>query len=225
MRIGTWNLAGRWKPEHHEFLIGMDCEVLLLTEVSERVELSGYAAHLTEESMAQRRRWAGVFSRTSLAPLPDPHPASAMAQVGPWTFCSSILPWRGAPSRHPWVGERHAAKTENAVAALLPSLPTTGLIWGGDWNHALEEREYAGTMAGRGFITEALAKLGLTVPTTWLAHCLDGLLTIDHVAVPVEADVRDAWQLSAVGPDGRRLSDHDAYVVEVRSDRFASCLT
>src|SRR4051812_27579468 len=43
MRIGTWNLAGRWTPEHERFLLAADCDVWLLTEVNERVRLDGFA--------------------------------------------------------------------------------------------------------------------------------------------------------------------------------------
>ena len=41
-----------------------------------------------------------------------------------------------------------------------------------------------------------------------------GLLTIDHIGVPLEADVVGAWRYSAQAED-KRLSDHDAYVVEI----------
>ena len=30
MRIGTWNLAGRWSPEHLDFVLALDCDDLLL---------------------------------------------------------------------------------------------------------------------------------------------------------------------------------------------------
>lgn len=32
MRIGTWNLAGRWDARHLALIEAMDCDVLLLTE-------------------------------------------------------------------------------------------------------------------------------------------------------------------------------------------------
>lgn len=32
MRIGTWNLAGRWSPDHRDHLLGADCDVWLPTE-------------------------------------------------------------------------------------------------------------------------------------------------------------------------------------------------
>lgn len=214
MRIGTWNLAGRWTPAHHEFLAQLDCDVLLLTEVSDRLELPGYAGHVTTEQMAARRRWAGVFSRSDLVPLPDPHPASALAQVDGVTYCSSILPWKGAERRPPWVDGNHAAKTQHAVDAVLAALPKDDLVWGGDWNHALHGREWSGSKGGRGFIADALVDLDLQVPTSELRHQIDDLLSIDHIAVSRTASVSKAEHVPAAR-DGARLSDHDAYVVQV----------
>jgi hypothetical protein len=214
VRIGTWNLAGRWGDEHRSFLVDLDCDVLLLTEVSERVDVPGHTLHVTKTEMALRRRWAGVLVRgDDLMPLPDPHPASAMATSRGWTFCSSILPWKGAGNVAPWVGTRHADWTAGAVETLLASLPTTGLVWGGDWNHAMTGREYAGSKAGRAHICQAVTQLRLRVPTSELAHRIAGLVSIDHVAVPVELDVVGAYRIDASGPP--RLSDHDAYVVEL----------
>ena len=93
MRIGTWNLAGRWSDRHQEALVSADCKVWLLTEVSDRLTLPGYRGHVTTADMRPKVRWAGVFSRLDVEPLPDPHPASAMARVDGMTFVSSILPW------------------------------------------------------------------------------------------------------------------------------------
>ena len=60
MRIGTWNLAGRWSDDHRDLLLEADCDVWLLTEVNERTSLPGYAIHLSDARMAARRRWAAV---------------------------------------------------------------------------------------------------------------------------------------------------------------------
>ena len=164
-RMGTWNLAGRWTDSHHEFLLGLECDVLLLTEVSERLRLDGYAVHMSEQSMADRRRWAAVLSRTELTPRPDPHPASAVATIAGTTYCSSILPWRSCGDRSPWIGARHVDKTEHAVKELLANLPRQDLVWGGDWNHSLEGGEYAGSHGGRQHLLRALEELDLAVPT------------------------------------------------------------
>jgi hypothetical protein len=213
VRIGTWNLAGRCGPAYREFLAAMDCDILLLTEVSECLELSGYVGHLTAAAMESGRRWAGVFSRAELVALSDPHPASAMAEVGDLTVCSSILPWRSCVSDATWGDGNHAAKTQRSIAALLERLPASHLVWGGDFNHALEGREYAGSIGGRGSVTAALETRGLAVPTARLPHQIDSILSIDHIAVPETWTVTSADRISA-STQARRLSDHDAYVVE-----------
>ena len=55
MRIGTWNLAGRWQPQHEQFVAAADCDVGRLTEVNERVELVGCERHLSAGLMASKR--------------------------------------------------------------------------------------------------------------------------------------------------------------------------
>jgi hypothetical protein len=210
MRIGTWNLAGKWTPEHAQFIERADCDVWLLTEVSDRGDLADYQGHLTAGLMATRRRWAGVFSRRRLTPVTDPHAVSAAAIIDGVTYCSSILPWRGCSGSPTWIGTRHADRTGNAVAGLARSLFPCELIWGGDCNHALSGRECAGSAAGRQHIVAALDLLGLQVPTKDLPHRIEGLLSIDHIAVARSRTVVAAYRLAADG-----ISDHDGYVVEV----------
>jgi hypothetical protein len=69
MRIGTWNIAGRWSGDHLAFVRDLDCDVLLLTEVSERTTLPGYELHSTKCAMAKGRWWAAVASRIGLSGL------------------------------------------------------------------------------------------------------------------------------------------------------------
>jgi endonuclease/exonuclease/phosphatase family metal-dependent hydrolase len=215
VRIGTWNMAGWLKPGWQDLLLSAECDVWLLTEVNESVELPGYVAHYGEARMAARRHWAAIFSRAPLTPLPDPHVASAAAVVGGTTYCSSILPWRSSGGEPTWPGAEaprnlHSGRTRHAVDLLLRGLPRHDLVWGGDWNHALSGDEWAGTKGGRGHVLAAVEELGLHVPTAELPHRLNGLLSIDHIAVPRSWSVREAR-----GLDARGLSDHDCYVVEV----------
>ena len=102
MRIGTWNLAGRWTQAHQDFMRRLDCDIWLLTEVNERLSIDGYHQHRGEHLMAAKRRWAAVLSKRPLRPLADPHAASAMVQLGALTVCSSILPWKGSRAQPPW---------------------------------------------------------------------------------------------------------------------------
>ena len=208
LRIGTWNLAGRWSDRHRDLLLRMDCDVLLLTEVRRDVTLLDYGMHATAADMAARRAWAAVLSRRRLSPCPDPHPASALAESGGLVLCSSILPWRGAGGRDVWTGTRHADWTCHTVEALRRQLPVHS-IWGGDFNHALTGREWSGSKAGRGHIHQLMSELDLAAATTDLPHRIEGLLSIDHVAIPTTWLVMRRTRHDATG-----LSDHDAYTVE-----------
>ena len=213
MRIGTWNLAGRWADQHSSLMTEMDCDVWLLTEVSERLSMHGHELHLSQGLMAKGRRWAAVLSRSPLVPANDPHPASVMATVDGLTVCSSILPWRSCGNSVPWVGERHVDKTQMTLDDLDRNLPRSGLVWGGDWNHALSGSEYAGSAGGRAHVLKFLDGRSMRVPTAALPHHIDGLLSIDHIAHTVDLESREATRFSSKTPDGRRLSDHDGYVV------------
>ena len=214
MRIGTWNIAGRWSDPHQDLLVSADCDVWLLTEVNERTVVSGFELHASTLLMAPKRRWAAVASRLPMTPEPDPHPASARVRISSTTYVSSILPWKGCGSLSPWVGDRHVDKTVNAVDELVANLrDVSPLVWGGDWNHALTGHEYAGSMGGRRAVLAALESLGLQSTTTYLPHAIEGLQTIDHVAVRQGCGAI-ASRID-VTHEGKRLSDHDAYVVEV----------
>lgn len=83
------------------------------------------------------------------------------------------------------------------------------LVWGGDFNHALEGPERAGSLPGRTSIRTLLDDLGLTAVTSSLPHRLGGN-TIDHIAVSSFAEVNAVAHV-----DARTLSDHDAYVVDL----------
>lgn len=216
VRIGTWNLQGRWDERHLAHIVAMRCDVLLLTELPERVDVPGMGLHTTSAPMAPRRRWAGVASRQPQRALADPHGATAMVEIDGLRVCSSVLPWRSCGSRDPWRGSTTAEKTAHAVGDIGAAAPT---VWGGDWNHAMSGREWSGSQHGRLSIQEALDGLGLQVPTASAPHQIDGLLSIDHIAVPA------AWKVLVDEHHpatfcGARISDHDAYVIEV--DRTAA---
>jgi hypothetical protein len=125
VRIGTWNLAGRWSDDHAALLREAACDVWLLTEVSDRTALDGFDLHASQALATARRHWAAILSRRPMSPLPDPHPASAAARVGTFTYVSSVLPWKGCGSTPPWVGENHAARTESAITELVSNLGAT----------------------------------------------------------------------------------------------------
>jgi hypothetical protein len=210
VRIGTWNLQGRWDQRHIDHIQAMSCDVLLLTEVSERAELPGTRIHASVMMMAPRRYWSAVATRLPLFALADPHGASAMAEIDGLRVCSSVLPWRSCGAAPPWTGLTTAEKTEAATASITAGTPT---VWGGDWNHAMAGRDWSGSMQGRRSILEAVDRLGLQVPTAASPHQIDGLLSIDHIAVPASWRVLEIEHHPALS-GGDRISDHDAYVIE-----------
>lgn len=212
VRIGVWNLEGRWDERHRALLDAMRCDILLLTEVSERVAIEGMDLHRTLGEMVERRRWAAVASRKQLTAMEDPHGATAMVEIAGLRVCSSILPWRTCGTSDPWGGATTAEKTAAAVADVEAAAPT---VWGGDWNHALSGREWSGSRAGRPFILDAVERLGLQIPTASAPHRINGLLSIDHIAIPSTWDVARFENHPAVH-GGARISDDDAYVVETK---------
>ena len=215
MRIGTWNLDGKSSVDHQQFLEREACDVWLLTEVPSRFSLDG-GQLFRSAPMTEAKSWAAVWSRGDAAPSPSPHPAAATAVVHGVLYCSCVLPWRSA--RASWPPEDAgdvAAMTAAALARLSYALSGApgSVVWGGDWNHALAGREYVGSIAGRKAILRLRDELRLQVPTEHLPHAKPGVVSIDHIAVPTDWRVTDRRRIVAFA-DRKRLSDHDAYVVD-----------
>lgn len=211
VRIGTWNLEGKWSPEHLALLDREACDVWLLTEVHIDAAVPGMQIHRTAELMGPRKTWAAIFSATDTDPQPDPHRATALAHIGGLRLMSSVLPWGSCgPS---WPGSRLAEKQRSTLETLRAHIDET-TIWGGDWNQALEGSEYVGSLDGRDQILELIHAARLSVPTRSLASASPGHRSIDHIAIPMSWDVDGAYRVPAE-MDGYRLSDHDAYVISV----------
>lgn len=210
MRIGTWNLEARWGDPHRAVLTGLGCDVLLLTEVSDETTLDGFAAHFGNGVSSAGTRWAAVFSRLPLVPLPDPHPAAAAAEIGGVRFCSSVLPWplSGAMAEYP--GLDHQERLVLCLETLIASFNEEGVVWGGDWNQPLSGAMSGFSHAGRTVVAQAAEQAALQVPLADLLGRMDRQGTIDQVAVP------RSWRIDGVGKAevDPSLSDHDAYWVD-----------
>ena len=109
MRIGTWNLAGRWSDARAEFLTSLECDILLLTEVHHETRVPGMRGRTTYGLMAPDRFWAGVFSSGAQIGLPrsriPPRPwrsstgSPAAARCCPWRSCGTGSPVGGGAAR------------------------------------------------------------------------------------------------------------------------------
>jgi hypothetical protein len=217
VRIGTWNLDGKWTPQHLTVLETGRCDIWLLTEVPEAMSVDGHVVRSQRMASSPAKSWAAIWSMSPVRAEPSPHPAAACAWAGDLLLCSCVLPWRGARPYWPDEGANIAEITLTALAAMHSALVrgTAGLVWGGDWNLAMSGAETSGTYAGRTAIQQTVKELDLQVPTASLPHARDGRLSIDHLAIPSGWRV-DACERLDVDVDGRRLSDHDAYLVDAR---------
>ena len=94
-----------------------------------------------------------------------------------------------------------------------PRWPSAPVVWGGDWNHELSGRISAGSKIGREAILRVVEERGLQVPTVVLGS-EHGFGSVNHIAVPDDWKVLSA-ERHVASSGGKRLSDHDAYVVEI----------
>lgn len=219
VRVGTWNLDGRWDARCEAALARLSGDVWLLTELPDDAALPGFRVYPSAAPLVAGRHWSAVLVRETARAVArwdgDLHPASAAAVVGGVVYCSSVLPWRSCGRDHPWEGATTAEKTAAVTQRLAGSLPRGATVWGGDWNHALLGPERAGSLEGREHIRDAVDKLDLRVVTADTPHRHPELHSIDHVAVPVTASVRTVRRVEMKAAR-RHLTDHDAYVVDVR---------
>lgn len=161
--------------------------------------------------MCPKKTWAAIFSNVEPDGQPHPHHATALAYIDGIAFLSSVLPWRSCGAS--WAGSTLAEKQASTLAALRGAINET-TVWGGDWNQDLEGPEHVGKTAGRRQIDELIRDARLSMPTRSLGSTAPGHRSIDHVAVPIAWDVLSAHRVPAEA-GGRRLSDHDAFVVVV----------
>lgn len=211
IRIGTWNLEGKWSADHHALLSAQNCQIWLLTEVPTAIA-ADFHIHHTSQLMQPSKYWAGILSIDKLTPVSDPHPASAAALIAGVAYCSSILPWAtcGSEPTQPWRGSSLEEKTKTAIEPIEKLLKDKTTVWGGDWNQNLQgEWEHVGSGAMRGVIESTVESLGLQVTTRKLPHRLQGSHTIDHIAIPEDWTLHHSLRVSAHG-----LSDHDLYWIE-----------
>ena len=226
LRIGTWNLntkkaSGKQtalRLDQTRFMEHQNCDVWLLTEVPRDFAMepgtTTFSAAMAGEA---DKAFAAVWARNGVEKLDEVHAAAAYAKVGDLRVCSCVLPWRAAESQGWPVEGDLATITQQAIDCARDALTggSDDLVWGGDWNLALEGRDDVGTAPGRSAVLDLVAALRLKVTTTASEHTLGGgHRSIDHIAIPNHWAAGDATQVPAKNAGGR-LSDHDAYVVEV----------
>lgn len=210
MRIGTWNLEGRWSSDHAQVLADLDCDLWLLTEVRPRVVLEGYHQHLTAALMDDARHWAGVLARLPIERLEDPHPTSAACLVGGELVCASLMPWPLLDRRELWTATDHPGRMTETLDALRRALAGRQPVWGGAWNQPLAGNIVGFSRTAQEALLTTVEALGLQVPTAGLPARHGRQASTDHIACPQQWLVRECGRL----PVAEQLSDHDVYWVD-----------
>jgi hypothetical protein len=216
MKIGTWNIEGKWSPQHKRVLTDAACDVWLLTENRPEATLPGYHQHVSVALMGDGKHWAGILSRWPMRALPDPHPATVGAEIAGRNFWCSVLPWPRSGGGAPWDGADHPARMEAALRSISAVLVGGNAVWGGDWNHPLIGNLSGFSRKAQGHLTRIIDTHGLQVPTRELPGRSAPQFSIDHIAIPGDWIVSGAGRTQVSG----RVSDHDLYWVEV-STRLA----
>lgn len=202
LRVGVWNLEKRALgtargQAQAEQLLRQDADVWLLTEVPADFHLDGYSLHAGASRPGEPGQvWSAIASRWPLAPVEAVHPTLALAVLphptGKALAAGTVLPWRAAAVSWPkGDGQTYVERFRRTLDAHLREIHAAGgsypLMWGGDFNQALSDREYVGTTDGREALIAAFAELGLRAATAEADGALEGMTAIDHLGVP------EAW--------------------------------
>jgi hypothetical protein len=192
------------------------------------------------------KRWAAIQTRLPMTQLHDgptdraaaeeslclvrvhlPEGATAQSVL----VACSVLPWGGAGKWWPGLPEKYLnAQQEFVLAHHADRIDDAWdreepILWGGDFNQELRdltpERKaagyrLAGTVAGIERLSAAFARFGLRPLTEDSEHLNPEAPTIDHLAVSERLAVGEAAVHRPHYADGTLLSDHAAYVADIR---------
>lgn len=209
MRIGTWNLAGRWSTDHARVIEDADCDIWLLTDVPARVSAGGYHQHLSRGRRGPSAHWSGILTRLAAEPVAHTSPTATALSIADIVLVSSVLPWPEPHEDEPWEGSSHAERYVTALRETGSLLKGHIPIWGGTWNQPLMGNIIGYSKQAQAALEAFLADHGLQVPTRDLLG-RQRQYTTDHVAVPISWTVVASGKVE-VDPS---LSPYDLFCVE-----------
>ena len=107
-----------------------------------------------------------------------------------------------------------ASEHERPITASQLRFPQRIVIWAGDFNQSLSGPNLTGSTLGRRQLRAGLARLNLTAWNGGAPHAKAGMSAIDLICGP-ELSRAPRMELIPTHDEGRRLSDHVGYVVEL----------
>lgn len=210
----------------------MELDILIATEPSPLLlaRLPTVAAPTRRPGRDGLESWVAIVG-PSVEPchLDIPYERMAAAALtrtrgGDLLIYGSVLPWRSAPRQAPELAlpnetasamfERVLGDQERDLFGLMKLHPAAMPIWAGDFNQSLGGGNWTGSGRGRHLLEESLARLGLEAWNRHSPHARPDASAIDLVCGPKELAVK---LVETFNPkvDGRRLSDHAGYIVDV----------
>jgi len=232
MRVATWNLerGGRRKAagqQQLEVLNALAPDVSVLTEPSPALlTLSDGVVVSGGPDDAGRRPWVAIRGSNLRQRAAGALWVAADLEFHGRTVLvfGSVLPWLSAPSHAPELAKDRSSEQffveelDQQVAMIRELAPKESgkpVIWAGDFNQTLVGPLWGGSELRREKLQAALAELGLEAWNRCAPHALAEMLTIDLICGPAGIAVRGSKTIDNTR-DGRVLSDHAGYVVDLR---------
>lgn len=239
MRIVTWNLErgfhGRARviEQQHGRLADCNADIVVLTEVPTPMSTVREGVAL---SPVRREGKLGMEAWVSIAadrcrPLGPEQPFERMAAAAQtvvedeqFLVYGSVLPWLNAIHQAPYLTRQDESPLGlfgrvlrdqvNDMASMRSRLPDHTLIWAGDFNQTLSGPNYGGSVKGRQLLAEALTELDLVAWNQDCAHAKPTMHAVDLICGPAGRRPRRVERIEPT-VDGKVLSDHAGYLVEV----------
>ena len=242
MRIATWNLnhggrRGSAVTRQDAALRAVVADLVVLTEPPIEWLTAGPGVVTSPAERESDRggpealeAWVAIVG-DRVAPVGPPLPferlavrARAELDSEPVVIYGSVLPWGTAHKQAPRLaepGETSLAMFERVLNAQLDDLLRLRrrfegelLIWAGDFNQSLAGPNWGGSAEKRALLADALARLDFDAWNKNEPHARPGMCAIDLICGPAGRHGHPVHRIDNL-LDGRKLTDHAGYVVEV----------
>ena len=233
MRVAVWNVeraTGEVAKLQDDVLDSIDADIAVLIEIHGARVFPGRNCVRSSVDPAGGS-WVAIVGEgfRPIEPIPA-HEALGVCARGivegeTVVVYGSVLPWMAFAHQAPDLvrpGETSAqafsqllAEQVNDVLALQHRFPDALVLWAGDFNQTLEGPNYGGRAKSRKELEAALNKLGMKAWNRQSEHALAGMCAIDFICGPTTRKPASIGRISNVHPDGRRLSDHAAYFIDL----------
>lgn len=231
MRIGTWNLerGSRRKSAGIDQLRVLDelhLDVAVLTEPSDAVLTREESTIVSSLGRGDRKPWVAIVG-DDLEPRGEPRDLSVAAETriaGQRVLVyGSVLPWTKATTDIPEIADGRSSEdffmeeldAQVREAQTFCEDPNLTVVWAGDFNQNLLGPLCGGSSARRTELLDRLAKLGFEAWNRLAPHATPELFTIDLICGHAGLAVHRSETIPNAH-EGRLLSDHSGYVVELR---------